>query len=254
MYILPFYLAGVEGLEPPAPGFGELLDNLSSFNSLNTLCKYIGLRYPWVRYSQRIPACVSFFVPFFVPRFAPERFMKMRLLIAATMLLTACSTAYGKSEFKNSGERVVSTLYCEYRPKFPVKGFYHFNAFIFELTDIEWTNKSDEKGTDVFWAWQYWIRDSRKTGEYWIYEGYKYFYREPNYVHAIEGLGMFSDSRIRINRETLETVITDYESVRRKYECDLIAIKNRAEAFERLENLRQKYQNKREKKKEKLKI
>ncbi len=40
------YLAGVEGLEPPAPGFGELLDNLSSFNSLNTLCKYTGLRYP----------------------------------------------------------------------------------------------------------------------------------------------------------------------------------------------------------------
>ena len=182
----------------------------------------------------------------------------MRLLIAACLLLTACSTAYGKSEFKNSGERVVSTLYCEHRPSFPVTGFYHWNAFIFELTDIKWNNKSDERGTDVFWAWQYWIRDSRKTRKYWIYEGYKYFYRGPNYVHAIEGLGMFPDGRIRINRETLETVIIfiDYNnaSASEKYECDLIDIKNRAEAFERLENLRQKYQNKREKKKKKLKI
>ena len=63
----------MEGFEPPAPGFGELLDNLSSFSSLKTPCEYIGLRYPWVRYSQHIPACVSFIVPFFVPRFAPTR-------------------------------------------------------------------------------------------------------------------------------------------------------------------------------------
>ena len=60
-------LAGVEGLEPPAPGFGELLDNLSSFNTLNTLCKYIGLWLPPPMYSQHIPAIVIVLVPFFVP-------------------------------------------------------------------------------------------------------------------------------------------------------------------------------------------
>ena len=60
-------MAGVEGLEPPAPGFGELLDNPSPFNSLNTLCKYIGLQYPWLLCSQHVPARVSVFVPFFVP-------------------------------------------------------------------------------------------------------------------------------------------------------------------------------------------
>ena len=35
-------MAGVEGLEPLAPGFGERLDNLSCFNALNSLRKYKG--------------------------------------------------------------------------------------------------------------------------------------------------------------------------------------------------------------------
>ena len=68
LFLLFFIVAGVEGLEPPTPGFGELLDTLSSFNSLNTLCKYIDLRHPRPLYIQHVPARVSIFVPFFVPR------------------------------------------------------------------------------------------------------------------------------------------------------------------------------------------
>ena len=35
-----FFMAGAEGLVPPAPSFGEQFDNLSCFNALNSLRKH----------------------------------------------------------------------------------------------------------------------------------------------------------------------------------------------------------------------
>ena len=39
-----FFMAGVEGLEPAAPSFGDRLDNLSCFNALNSLRKDMDFR------------------------------------------------------------------------------------------------------------------------------------------------------------------------------------------------------------------
>ena len=67
LYLFKKRVAGAEGLEPLATGFGERLVNLSWFNTLNTLRKYKGLRDKWLRYSQHIPAHVCMFLAFFVP-------------------------------------------------------------------------------------------------------------------------------------------------------------------------------------------
>ena len=65
---------------------------------------------------------------------------------------------------------------------------------------------------------------SRGADKYFITHGYKYFYKDSDYIQLFGGLSLFFDSKISIDRKNLNlkhTVKDSWGVAERNYYCEL---------------------------------
>ena len=169
----------------------------------------------------------------------------LALLITFSFLAVSKVVNAGSADFKykKNSKIIASTLYCSYELS---SGDYHWNEFILELTELKNNNETKELNIDVFTADLWYVEFFRGADKYFITHGYKYFYKDSYYIRLFGGLSMFPDSKIMINRKSLDlkhTVKDSWGVTERNYSCELFEKSGREGAFNKLTALKSIYED-----------